>query len=134
MQRAGAVGLGSSNDFHKPFRPEATFGRIPVRMDAAAGRPCDVIAVAYAANGDRPALRYGLVNATCQEEPSLLERLLEEVRGFHASTQQCAAARAGGSVIGAVLAALGASVVAVLILRAMAEWRVTRPDQPPTEA
>ena len=77
---------------------------------------------------------YGLVNTTCQEEPSLLERLLEEVRGFHASTQQCAAARAGGSVIGAVLAALGASVVAVLILRAMAEWRVTRPDQPPTEA
>jgi hypothetical protein len=29
------------------------------------------------------------------------------------------------------MAALGASVVAVLMLRAMAEWRVTRPDQPP---
>jgi hypothetical protein len=75
---------------------------------------------------------YGLVNTTCQEEPSLLERLLESVRGYEASTQQCAAARAGGSVVGAVLAALGASVIAVLILRAMAEWRVTRPDQPPS--
>jgi hypothetical protein len=30
------------------------------------------------------------------------------------------------------MAALGASVIAVLILRAMAEWRVTRPDQPPS--
>ena len=29
--------------------------------------------------------------------------------------------------------AIGAAVVAVLMLRAMAEWRVTRPDQPPTE-
>ena len=77
---------------------------------------------------------YGLVNTTCQEDPSLLERLLEQVRGYHASTQQCSAARAGGSIVGAVLAALGASVVAVLMLRAMAEWRVTRPDQPPTEA
>jgi hypothetical protein len=75
---------------------------------------------------------YGLVNTTCQEKPSLLERLLESVRGYHAGTQQCAAARAGGSVVGAVMAALGASVVAVLMLRAMAEWRVTRPDQPPT--
>jgi hypothetical protein len=74
---------------------------------------------------------YGLVNTTCQEDPSLIERLLENVRGYHASTQQCATARAGGSVAGAVMAALGASVVAVLMLRAMAEWRVTRPDQPP---
>ena len=74
---------------------------------------------------------YGLVNTTCQENPSVLERLLESVRGYHASTQHCAAARAGGSVVGAVLAALGASVIVVLMLRAMAEWRVTRPDQPP---
>jgi hypothetical protein len=74
---------------------------------------------------------YGLVNTTCQEEPSLLERLLESVRGYHASTRHCATARAGGSVVGAVLAALGASVVAVLMLRAMAEWRVTRPGNPP---
>ena len=74
---------------------------------------------------------YGLVDTSCQEQPSLLERLLESVRGYHASTQHCATARAGGSVVGAVLAAIGAGIIAVLMLRAMAEWRVTRPDQQP---
>ena len=74
---------------------------------------------------------YGLVDTSCQEKPSLLERLLESVRGYHAATHNCAPARAGGSIIGAVLAALGAGVVAVLMLRAMAEWRVTRPDAGP---
>ena len=39
-----------------------------------------------------------------------------------------APARAGGSIVGGVLAALGAGIVAVLMLRAMAEWRVTHPD------
>jgi hypothetical protein len=33
--------------------------------------------------------------------------------------------------VGAVLAAIGAGIVTVLMLRAMAEWRVTRPDGPP---
>ena len=76
---------------------------------------------------------YGLVDTSCQEDPSLLERLLESVRGYHARAQHCGVARAGGSIVGAVAAAIGAAVVAVLMLRAMAEWRVTRPDQPPTE-
>jgi hypothetical protein len=74
---------------------------------------------------------YGLVDTSCQEQPSLLERLLESVRGYHAATHNCGAARAGGSVVGAVLAAIGAGIVTVLMLRAMAEWRVTRPDGPP---
>jgi hypothetical protein len=73
---------------------------------------------------------YGLVDTSCQEQPSLLERLLESVRGYHATAHRCGAARAAGSVVGAVAAAIGAGVVAVLILRAMAEWRVTRPDGP----
>jgi hypothetical protein len=71
---------------------------------------------------------YGLVDTSCQEQPSLLERLLESVRGYHATAHHCAVARAGGSVVGGVLAAIGAGVVAVLMLRAMAEWRVHRPD------
>jgi hypothetical protein len=75
---------------------------------------------------------YGLVDTSCQEQPSLLERMLESVRGYHAGAHHCAVARAGGSVVGGVLAAIGAGVVAVLILRAMAEWRVTRPDQRPS--
>jgi hypothetical protein len=76
---------------------------------------------------------YGLVDTSCQEKPSLLERMLESVRGYHATTHSCSVPKAGGSVIGAVLAAIGAGIVAVLMLRAMAEWRVTRPDGPPNE-
>jgi hypothetical protein len=76
---------------------------------------------------------YGLVDTSCQEKPSVLERLLESVRGYHASTRSCGGARAGGLFVGGVLAAIGAGVVAVLMLRAMAEWRVTHPDQPTTD-
>ena len=70
---------------------------------------------------------FGLVDTSCQEQPSLFERLLESVRGYHAATHDCAVARASGSVVGAAIAAAGAGIVAVLMLRAMAEWRVTRP-------
>jgi hypothetical protein len=73
---------------------------------------------------------YGLVDTSCTEKSSLLEHLLESVRGYHPTVHHCGVARAGGSIVGAVLAAVGAGVVAVLMLRAMAEWRVTRPDRP----
>jgi len=38
-------------------------------------------------------------------------------------TGQCDAQRGLGALIGAVVAALGMSVVAVLVLRALGEWR-----------
>jgi hypothetical protein len=74
---------------------------------------------------------YGLVDTSCVEKPSLLERLLEQVRGYHPATHHCAVARASGSIVGAVLAAIGAGVVAVLMLRAMAEWRYHHPQGGP---
>ena len=74
---------------------------------------------------------YGLVDTSCVEKPSLLERLLQQVRGYHPATHNCAVARASGSVVGAVLAAVGAGVVAVLMLRAMAEWRFHHPQGGP---
>lgn len=43
----GAVGLGSSNDFHKPFRRKAFINGIPVRIDFKDAFPCDVIRVDY---------------------------------------------------------------------------------------
>lgn len=43
----GAVGLGSSNDFHKPLRSEACVKGIPVRIDAAKAIHCDVIRIDY---------------------------------------------------------------------------------------
>ena len=38
-------------------------------------------------------------------------------------TRSCSGSRAVGSVIGAVIAAVGVGIVAVLVLRAMSEWR-----------
>ena len=43
----GAIGLGSSNDFHKPFRPEAFVKGIPVRVNSKNALSCDVIRIDY---------------------------------------------------------------------------------------
>jgi diacylglycerol kinase (ATP) len=43
----GAVGLGSSNDFHKPFRKEDYIAGMPVRIDFARARPVDIIRIEY---------------------------------------------------------------------------------------
>ncbi len=40
--RLGAIGLGSSNDFHKPFCPEQFIAGIPCKIDFAKARPRDV--------------------------------------------------------------------------------------------
>jgi len=60
----GAVGLGSSNDFHKPFRPSSCVAGIPVRMDRHDVVPCDVIAVRYYHDGHGFSTRYCLINAS----------------------------------------------------------------------
>jgi len=60
----GAIGLGSSNDFHKPFRPESFVGGISVRMDRQRARACDVIAVRYRNGGAGLSRRYCLINAS----------------------------------------------------------------------
>ncbi len=31
--KIGAIGLGSSNDFHKPFRPDGHIAGVPIRID-----------------------------------------------------------------------------------------------------
>ena len=41
----GAVGLGSSNDFHKPFRAEDYVGDCPVRVSLDRARPVDAIRI-----------------------------------------------------------------------------------------
>lgn len=43
----GAVGLGSSNDFHKPVSPAARIEGLPVRVDFAATVPHDVCTLDY---------------------------------------------------------------------------------------
>jgi hypothetical protein len=68
------------------------------------------------------AIGYGLVNTSCPSSPTLAERLLEQVPGVHAKAPSCDAKLLAGAVTGTVLAAIGAGVVAMLMLRAQAEW------------
>jgi len=60
----GAIGMGSSNDFHKPFRPEALLAGVPVRIDAGRARTTDVIRIDYEDPGGVPATRHALMNAS----------------------------------------------------------------------
>jgi len=45
--RVGAIGLGSSNDFHKPRGPEGTLRGIPVRLDFGGTVPSDLCSIEY---------------------------------------------------------------------------------------
>jgi diacylglycerol kinase (ATP) len=58
----GAIGLGSSNDFHKPVR--SCFGGVPCRMDAAHSRTSDVGRLVIRDPAGGQVVRYWLVNAS----------------------------------------------------------------------
>lgn len=58
----GAVGLGSSNDFHKPARRGPA--GIPMRVDACRMAPHDVVRVRYRADDDRVRARLFLLSAS----------------------------------------------------------------------
>ncbi len=58
----GAVGLGSSNDFHKPVR--ASLHGIPLRIDASRAAPRDVVSVVIQAPDGRRHGRHFLVSAS----------------------------------------------------------------------
>ena len=81
---------------------------------------------------------YGLVSTSCPKEPTLAEQLLESVPNFHASTPSCDGKILAAALVGTVLAAIGAGVVAMLMLRAQSEWRAhpagrtLTPGSPPT--
>lgn len=60
----GAIGLGSSNDFHKPFCAEKLIKGIPVRIDYKEAIPYDVIRVNYKNSHDHFNQRYCLINAS----------------------------------------------------------------------
>lgn len=72
---------------------------------------------------------YSLITATCDETAPLLQRLLAgAVPGIDAPERSCTARELGGGLAGTVIAAFGCAVVAVLVLRAMAEWKKTPPE------
>lgn len=59
----GAVGLGSSNDFHKPFRPDELVGGIPVKLDRTHAYRRDVGQLTITHDGGTVS-RHFLVNAS----------------------------------------------------------------------
>ena len=66
---------------------------------------------------------YGLVNTSCASAPTVAEHLLETVPGYHAHSPSCDLKLLAGALTGTVLAGIGAGVVAMLMMRAQAEWR-----------
>src|SRR5689334_5920599 len=61
---------------------------------------------------------WGLVRASCSDSPMQVQRLLLELPGYHARTRSCDLYLLVGALAGAALCALGAAIVAVLVLRA----------------
>lgn len=67
---------------------------------------------------------YGLVGTSCSDAPTRAELLLEEtVPGFVATGGSCAGSALIVALVTTALAAVGAGVVAVLLLRSQSEWR-----------
>jgi hypothetical protein len=67
---------------------------------------------------------FGLVDVSCADTPTRAERLLQaSIPQFHAHVQSCAAPELLAALAGTIIAAIGAAVVAILILRAQSEWR-----------
>ena len=60
----GAVGLGSSNDFHKPFQRETSIHGIPTRVDFQNAAPCDVMRTDYRDHHGHGKTRFCLINAS----------------------------------------------------------------------
>ena len=69
------------------------------------------------------AIGYGLVRTSCPTSPTVAEHLLEVVPGYHARTPACDLKLTAGALAGTILAAIGAGVIAMLMLRAQSEWR-----------
>jgi hypothetical protein len=60
-----------------------------------------------------------------------VQHLLSAVPGYRVDTPSCDLSLMLGAVVGATMCALGAAIVAVLVLRAQSEWKITTPGTPP---
>jgi hypothetical protein len=69
-------------------------------------------------------IAYGLVMTSCADEPTRAQRILaEEVPGYVAHVQSCTVPALFAALAGTIVIALGAAVVAVLMMRAQSEWK-----------
>jgi diacylglycerol kinase family enzyme len=60
----GAIGLGSSNDFHKPYTEGHFVGRLPVKVDDVNAKLCDVGRIEYKDSSGEEAVRHFIINAS----------------------------------------------------------------------
>jgi len=61
--KIGAVGIGSSNDFHKPFHPNNTIGNVPYKINFKDAVERDVGCLLYEKDGEL-LKKYFLINAS----------------------------------------------------------------------
>jgi diacylglycerol kinase (ATP) len=61
--KLGAIGIGSSNDFHKPFYPKNTIGNVPYKINFKDAVQRDVGCIQYKSEG-KISKKYFLINAS----------------------------------------------------------------------
>jgi hypothetical protein len=76
------------------------------------------------------AIGSGIVDTSCTETPSVGDQLLDLVPDYEVSARSCDLPLLAGAIAGAAVAAIGAGIVAGLMLRAQSEWRAHPPDRP----
>jgi diacylglycerol kinase family enzyme len=97
----GAIGLGSSNDLHKPFEPANLIGGIPVRLDFVHPVRHDIGRTTYYDEMDRVRVRHWLINASIgataegnriyNEDSGFIAWLKRRSTGFAMATAACKA-------------------------------------------
>lgn len=60
----GAIGLGSSNDYHKPYNAKSLIQGIPVKLDFTRTILRDVIQIVYSDTRGKKIVRFCLINAS----------------------------------------------------------------------
>lgn len=94
----GAIGLGGSNDFHKPFRYYLQIGGIPVRLNWHEALLSDIIRVRFKKGREKVRTQFGVINcsigitaranAFCNSRDPVVGRLRR--RSVEASVVYCA--------------------------------------------
>ena len=62
--KIGAIGLGSSNDFHKPFKIKQMINGIPCLINFASTKPRDVGILTFDSKKEKEQIKYWLINAS----------------------------------------------------------------------
>ncbi|MGQ0824050.1 MAG: hypothetical protein ACT4OX_03280 [Actinomycetota bacterium] len=75
------------------------------------------------------AIGWGIVDTTCHEAPTTADALLSDFPGYEVDTDSCDTVLIAGALAGSIPAAVGAGIVAMLMLRAHSEWKTHPPGR-----